>query len=223
MEQPGLRILPRPASLPPQLIEQFRSVVTPHISDNMQRAAGMLGLRAFHRGRKLVGSAFTVKTRAGDNLMIHKALALIQEGDVLVVDGGGETANALVGELMMLMAQKRGVSGFVIDGAVRDVAAFARADFPCFARSATHRGPYKEGPGEINVPVCIGGAVVHPGDLIVGDEDGLVAVPALFAEAVLALARRQFDKEESIKKEIANGTRDNSWVDEVLRSKGMAI
>lgn len=223
MDQPGLRILSRQAPLSAGLIEEFRSVVTPHISDNMHRAAGMLGLRAFHRGRKLVGPAFTVKTRAGDNLMIHKALELIQSGDVLVVDGGGETANALMGELMMLMAQKKGVAGFVIDGAVRDVAAFERADFPCFARSATHRGPYKEGPGEINVSVCIGGAVVNPGDLIVGDEDGLVAVPAAFAEVVLAMAKRQFDKEESIKKAIARGEHDKLWVDQVLRSKGMTI
>jgi RraA family protein len=223
MEQLGFRILPRKASLSAELISQFERVVTPHISDNLHRASGVLGLQAFHRGRKLVGTAFTVKTRAGDNLMIHKALDLIQPGDVLVVDGSGDVTNALVGELMMMSAQKKGVAGFVIDGAVRDVGAFRDADFPCYARGVTHRGPYKEGPGEINVPISIGGAVVQPGDLIVGDEDGLVAIPADHAEQVLVLARRQYEKEEAIKAAIANGTYDKSWVDQLLAAKGMSL
>jgi RraA family protein len=222
MDDLGFRILPRKATLSPELVAEFQTVVTPHISDNMHRASGVLGLQAYHRTRKLVGTAFTVKTRPGDNLMIHKALELIQAGDVLVVDAGGDTTNALVGELMMMMAQKKGVAGFVLDGAVRDVAAFHAADFPCWARAVTHRGPYKDGPGEINVPVSIGGTVVSPGDLVVADEDGIVTVPAERVEAVLGLARRQADKEESIKLAINAGTYDKSWVDALLKAKGVA-
>src|SRR4051812_29224814 len=153
--------VPKPAS---DLIEAFRGAPTSVISDNLARLPGAVGLRPFHRSSKLVGIAFTVRTRPGDNLAIHKALELVGPGDVIVVDGGGDETRALVGEIMMTIAQYRGAAGYVIDGAIRDVAAFAASDFPCFARTAIHRGPYKSGPGEINVPVSIGGSVISPGD-----------------------------------------------------------
>ena len=172
----GFRILPMPAPIPADTIEAFSSIVTPHISDNMQRLCGVIGLRRYHREKKLVGRALTVGEVNGS-----------------VVDGGGEVTQALVGELMQMHAQVRGVAGFVIDGAIRDVAAFYHADFPCFARGNTHRGPFKEGPGEINVPVAIGGLVIEAGDLIVGDEDGLVAVPADRLGEVLQAARAQVE------------------------------
>ena len=151
------------------------------ISDNLARLPGAVGLRPFHRGSKLVGVAFTVRTRPGDNLAIHRALELVGPGDVIVVDGGGDETRALVGEIMKNIAEYRGAAGYVIDGAIRDVAAFAASDFPCFARTAIHRGPYKSGPGEINVPVSIGGSVISPGDIVVGDEDGVVSFPAAIA------------------------------------------
>ena len=167
--------VPKPA---PELIEAFRGAPTSVISDNLARLPGAVGLRPFHRGSKLVGIAFTVRTRPGDNLAIHKALELVGPGDVIVVDGGGDETRALVGEIMKNIAEYRGAAGYVIDGAIRDVAAFAASDFPCFARAAIHRGPYKSGPGEINVPVSIGGSVISPGDIVVGDEDGVVSFPA---------------------------------------------
>ena len=142
--------VPKPA---PDLIEAFRGAPTSVISDNLARLPGAVGLRPFHRGSKLVGIAFTVRTRPGDNLAIHRALELVGPGDVIVVDGGGDETRALVGEIMKTIAEYRGAAGYVIDGAIRDVAAFAASDFPCFARTAIHRGPYKSGPGEINVPV----------------------------------------------------------------------
>ena len=157
--------VPKPA---PDLIEAFRGAPTSVISDNLARLPGAVGLRPFHRGSKLVGIAFTVRTRPGDNLAIHKALELVGPGDVIVVDGGGDETRALVGEIMKTIAEYRGAAGYVIDGAIRDVAAFAASDFPCFARTAIHRGPYKSGPGEINVPVSIGGSVISPGDIVVG-------------------------------------------------------
>src|SRR5262249_40916221 len=159
------------------------------ISDNLSRLPGCVGLRAFHRGGRLVGTAFTVRTRPGDNLAIHEALALAGTGDVIVVDGGADDTRALVGEIMKTIAEYGGIAGFVIDGAIRDAAAFGASDFPCFARAAIHRGPYKNGPGEINVPVSIGGCVVSPGDLVVGDGDGVVAFAASVAEPVIEAVR----------------------------------
>ncbi len=137
----------------PALIEAFRNAPTSIISDNLARLPGAVGLRKFHRAGQLLGTAFTVRTRPGDNLAIHKALELVGPGEVIVVDGGGDETRALVGEIMKNIAEYRGAAGYVIDGAIRDVAAFAASDFPCFARAVIHRGPYKSGPGEINVPV----------------------------------------------------------------------
>jgi len=224
MSQPahlGFRILPMPAPIQAATVDAFMSVVTPHISDNMHRLCGVIGLRRYHREKKLVGRAITVKVRSGDNLMIHKAIDLAEPGDVIVVDGGGDLTQALVGELMQLHAQLRGVAGFVIDGAVRDVAAFLAADFPCFARGNTHRGPFKEGPGEINVPVAIGGLVIEAGDLIVGDEDGLVAVPASRLDDVLQAARAQALREQQRKEAILAGKDRREWIDATLKDKGV--
>ncbi len=219
----GFQIHPAPARPSAALLDQFRTVVTPHLSDNMSRAYGAIGLTRYNTTGKLVGVALTVKTRPGDNLMIHKALNLAQPGDVLVVDGAGDVTQALVGELMKLYAQSQGVVGFVIDGAIRDVAAFAADDFPCYARGETHKGPYKDGPGEIHVPVTIGGLIVNPGDIVVGDEDGIVAVPQALASEILAAARAQADKEAKAMQDIAAKRYDRSWVDVALRGKGVKL
>ena len=210
-----------PAPISPDILRQFETVVTPHISDNMNRLCGVVGLNRYHRQKKLVGRALTVKVRPGDNLMIHKAIDIAEPADVIVVDGGGEVTQALVGELMQMHAQMCGVAGFVIDGAVRDVAAFYEADFPCFARGNTHRGPFKEGPGEINVPVAIGGLVIGPGDLIVGDEDGLVAVPPDQLDAVLAAAKAQEQREQQRKGAILARRDKRGWIDALLKEKGV--
>ena len=221
MSQPGFRIYPMPQRAPAALIEGFRPMVTPHISDSMNRLCGVVGLRRYSTGGKLVGLAFTVKTAPGDNLMIHKALDLAGPGDVLVVDGGGDANNALVGELMASHARKRGIVGFVIDGAIRDIAWFQ--DFPCYARSNCHRGPYKDGPGEINVPVSIGGLVIHPGDIVVGDEDGVVAIHPDEAAVVLEGARKKAKDEAKQLEDTLAGRLDRSWVDKALAVKGVAL
>lgn len=200
--------VPKPA---PDLIEAFRGAPTSVISDNLARLPGAVGLRPFHRGSKLVGVAFTVRTRPGDNLAIHRALELVGPGDVIVVDGGGDESRALVGEIMKNIAEYRGAAGYVIDGAIRDVASFAASDFPCFARTAIHRGPYKSGPGEINVPVSIGGSVIAPGDIVVGDEDGVVSFPAATAATVLAAMRAQIKREEDTLLAIREGRYQGSY------------
>jgi regulator of RNase E activity RraA len=188
------------------LIDAFRDAPTAVISDNLDRLAGLSGLRPFHRKGHLVGPARTVRTRPGDNQFIHKMLDLVEPGDVVVVAGEGDTSRALVGEIMKAIAEKRGVAGFVIDGAIRDSAAFAASDFPCFARGVNHRGPYKDGPGALDVPVSISGNVVSPGDIVVGDEDGVVTFsPVIAADLALAVGR-QLAREAEIMAAIADGT-----------------
>ncbi|CAM4207773.1 Methyltransferase [Bordetella tumbae] len=217
----GYRVLPRPESaVSPNVLAGFATVGSAQISDCMNRLYGVAGLRPLHaQARRIVGRALTVKARPGDNLMIHKAISLAETGEVIVVDGGGDTNNALVGELMMMDARTRGVVGFVIDGAVRDADVFAQEDFGCFARGVTHRGPYKEGPGEINVPVSVGGQVVFPGDVVVGDADGVVVIPAEHAEAVLALALKKEADEAAIKEKLNAGTYTKPWVDRIIAQK----
>ncbi|RJF95560.1 RraA family protein [Noviherbaspirillum saxi] len=212
-------------SVPPVVsreeLDPLRNIVVSHLSDNLSRLSGVHGLQRYHRSKKLVGTAFTVKTRPGDNLLIYKALMMMSPGHVLVVDGGAETTNALVGELIMLYAMQRGCAGFVLDAAIRDSAAFHDADFPCYARAISHRGPYKNGPGQINVPVTIGGQVINPGDVIVGDEDGLISFPPSEAKFLIEAARKTAGIEEAIKEEIANGKIEQAWLTRVLQPYGL--
>jgi RraA family protein len=194
-----------PARADPALIAQFRNAATAVISDNLARLPGAVGIRPFHRGGTMAGTALTVRVAAGDNLVIHQALELVRPGDVIVVDGGGDISRALVGEIMATVAISRGAAGFVIDGAIRDAGVLAKQDFPCFARAAIHRGPYKNGPGAINVPVSIGGMVVAPGDIVVGDDDGVVAFAQDIAVELLQKVRAQEAREAEILKSIREG------------------
>lgn len=189
------------------LLSEFRTAATAVISDNLERLPGAVDLRPFHRiAGTMVGRALTVKVAAGDNLFIHKALDLAQPGDVVVVDGGGETSRALIGEIMVAIAKSRKLAGFVIDGAIRDSGTIGCDDFPVFARAAIHRGPYKHGPGAIGQSVCIGGMVINPGDIVVGDADGVVAFPVTVAGELLQAVQAQERKEEEMLRQIAEGT-----------------
>ena len=196
---------------PAELLEGFRSAPTSVISDNLARLPGAVGLRPFHRGGALLGIAFTVRTRPGDNLAIHRALEMVGPGDVIVVDGGGDESRALVGEIMTTIAKYRGAAGYVIDGAIRDAGALAASDFPVYARAAIHRGPYKSGPGEINVPVSVGGSVISPGDIVVGDEDGVVSFAPSIASSLLEAVRAQVKREEETLKAIREGRYQGSY------------
>lgn len=216
----GMQIKVRGRRPDAALIEAFLGIPTAIVSDNMARlfSAGA-ALQPLHGRAPLAGVALTVKTRPGDNLLVHKAIDIAEPGDVIVIDAGGDTNNAILGEIMMAIARRRGAVGFVVDGAVRDVSAFRQAEFPCFARGVNHRGPYKDGPGEINVPVSIGGMVVEPGDIILGDEDGLLAVRPDDAEQVLKKARHQQEVEAETLRRIGEDTLDRSWVDELLEER----
>ncbi|MBN9055364.1 MAG: RraA family protein [Rhizobiales bacterium] len=189
------------------LLDGFRTAATAVISDNLERLPGAVGIRPYHRiSGAMVGRAFTVKVAAGDNFFIHKALDVAQPGDVIVVDGGGETSRALIGEIMVAIAKSRKFAGFVIDGAIRDSGTIGNDGFPVFARATIHRGPYKHGPGAVGGPVCVGGMVVNPGDIVVGDADGVVAFPVDGAEELLQAVRAQERKEEEMLRQITEGT-----------------
>jgi RraA family protein len=221
----GFRIRPFAPQVPARTIAALRKTATAHLSDNMNRLHA-IGPELFpcHGGGRMAGTALTVKVSPGDNLMVHKAIDIVRPGDVIVVDAGGICTQAIIGEIMSAIAERNGAAGMVIDGAIRDADALARSSFPVYARGITHRGPYKNGPGEINVPVVIGEAVVNPGDLVVGDDDGLVAIPRDMAKETLKLARLQEKKESDLLKAIRGGRRlDRAWVDETLRARGCAM
>lgn len=218
----GFRILQRQNIVTPELAASFNTVPVANVSDSMARmtSAGPR-LRPFHGGgRRMSGAALTVKTRPGDNLMFHKALDMAQQGDVIVVDAGGDITNAMMGELMAHYAESQGVAGIVINGAIRDIDEIHSLGLPVYAAGVTHRGPYKDGPGEINVQVAIDGMVVSPGDLIIGDDDGVLCVPREQAEDLLKAAQEKQKAEQEELKQIKAGCSDRSWVEKALSDKG---
>ena len=222
---PGYHINPRTHSLPAALVEAFRAIPVAVAGDCMGRSIGATGLHGYHGSLDTVlcGPAITVRVRPGDNLMIHKALMMVQPGDVLVIDGGGDVSQALVGGLMRTTCVARKLAGLVIDGAVRDLCEWAEEGMPIFARAHTHRGPSKDGPGEINVPVSCAGMAVLPGDLIVGDADGVIAVPAADAADILQRSLAHLAKEAAIRETNRTGTADPERFDAVLRAKGLPV
>jgi regulator of RNase E activity RraA len=216
----GISIQPS-APVSSEAVDALRGLPTSVISDVMGRLEGSTGLQLVLRtSASICGPAVTVRVRAGDNLMIHKALDMLRPGDVLVVDGEGDVTRALVGEIMMTSARVRGAAGFVLDGAVRDVDAFEAHRFPCWARGISLRGPYKNGPGTINLPVQVGGLWVNPGDIVVGDADGVVAVAPSRALAVAALAHDKVAQEQLTMADIRSGHYDSSWVDALIKKLG---
>lgn len=220
----GLRILARTRKVSEQDVKNFSTIPVANISDSMARmSAAGARLRPLHRGGKLAGPALTVKSRPGDNLMVHKALDLAEPGDIVVVDAGGDLSNAIIGELMVAHAIRRGLGGIVIHGAVRDLDAIQSGSFPVFAAGVTHRGPYKDGPGEINVPIAIDGMVIAPGDLIVGDSDGLLCVAYEDMAAVYAAAKAKNDAEVAQMAAIQAGSSERGWIDAALQRLGCEV
>lgn len=223
MSQIGFSIHPTPRLISDEQIAAFSAFAVSNISDAMNRTSGTYQLRPFHRTGRVIGRAVTVKSAPGDNLMVHKAIQLAEAGDVIVVHTGGHMLNAVVGELMSAAAARKGLAGFVIDGAIRDSAVLAKNDFAVFARGISPRGPFREGPGEINVPISIDGMVTLPGDLIVGDHDGVLAIRPNDLLKLSALVKAIEEKESDLLRNIVSGSLDTTWIDETLRRKGVAI
>ena len=210
----------RPA---PELVALFQGMPVANIDDCMNRvAAADAAIEPIGHKGQLLGTAFTVRVPQGDNLMFHAAMDLAKPGDVVVIDAGGFTDRAIFGELMAAYCKSRGIRGIVCDGAVRDREGLATmADFPVYARGVTPNGPYKNGPGVINVPVVIGGKVVRPGDIVVGDDDGVLFIPPEQAEAIARATAEVEKKEAKIMEQILHeGTYIRPWVEEKLREIG---
>jgi len=219
----GFQIHPRARAVSKETVNKFNGVPVANISDCMSRmTAGGARLMPMHDGSPLAGPALTVRTRPGDNLLVHKALDLAQPGDVIVVDAGGDLTNAIIGEIMTSYAQSRGIAGIVINGAIRDSGAIRRGSFPVYAAGVTHRGPYKDGPGEINCVIALDGMTIAPGDLVLGDEDGLLSIPFEQTEALHQAASSKHELETRMLADIAAGTLDTSWVDARLKLLGCA-
>lgn len=198
-----------------RIIDALRDIPVSTMSDSMHRNIGTVGLSPYHQATKqtMAGTAVTVRSRGGDNLAYLRALEYCRPGDVLVIDAGGDLNNAVVGGILTFYAAKIGVVGVIVDGAIRDVAEIRSRTFPVYARGVTHRGPYKDGPGEINVTVSVGDMVVNPGDVIVGDQDGLLAIPQDDVERVLAKAREVLAAEARTIAAMEAGQWDRSFID----------
>ncbi|SFM14570.1 RraA famliy [Pelosinus propionicus DSM 13327] len=223
MANVGLRIIKTIHRPPKAVIEAFKGLPVAAIADNMNRMSCIHARLRPMNEVPLLGTAFTIKSRPGDNLLLHKALDLAEPGDILVVDAQGDLSNSIMGELMVRWAKKRGIAGFVIDGAIRDVRALKNLGIPIYAAGVTPAGPYKDGPGEINVPVSCGGAVIHPGDILVGDEDGLVVIKPQDALELLKKTKAKNLAEQKSMEEIEGMSWDRTWVDKALAARGCEI
>src|SRR6476620_7589284 len=203
----GYRINPSERYVSQEIVEAYRGIPTSIISDCMKRMFAMDSkIRPFHPKPKIVGHAITIHCPPGDNLVLQKAIEMAEPGDVLVMNAGGDTTQAPVGEIVVSNCIRKGAAGLVIDGPIRDSDILPSLSIPVFAKGVTHRGCYKDGPGEINVIIACGGVVVRPGDLVVGDSDGVVIVPYEEAEGLLPKLRNLVEKEVQVLEQIKNRT-----------------
>jgi len=215
MPYKAIRKNPSAPQVDPKILAALREIPVAALSDNMHRNIGTTGLNPYHRpvAQTMAGTAVTARSRGGDNLTYLRALEFCRPGDVLVIDAGGILNNAVVGGILSFYAAHIGVLGVVVDGAIRDVAEIRAREFPVYARGITHRGPYTDGPGEINVPISVGGMVVNPGDIVVGDQDGLMAFPPDEVELLIEKALAHLETEAETIRAMKEGRWDRSFID----------
>ena len=211
----------------PEIMMQFKNIPASNTADCMGRSCAMnprIHLVSSPKDQMMVGPAFTVKCRAGDNLALHAALNLCHEGDVLVVSNEEDNTRALMGEVMMayLYLVKK-VAGIVLDGPIRDIDEIGKWDFLVYATGTTPGGPYKEGPGEVNVPIACGGISVEPGDIILADPDGVIVIPRNDAATILVDAKKFCEADTGKLEKTRQGTINRSWVDKTIQEKGFEI
>jgi len=203
------------------IVERFRGMASPNVADAMGRFHFMDPAIRQRSALPLCGVAVTVDARPADNLMVHKALELARPGDIVVVSTNGNTTSAVFGELMCHTAVAARLGGIVVDGAIRDVEAITMLGFPAFSRTVCAGGCDKDGPGEVNVPIACGNAVVMPGDLVIGDADGVVVVPREEAAEVLQLVMALMERERKRVAEIASGMLFKGEINDTLTKKGV--
>lgn len=210
-----------------EILKCYEEIPTANIGDAMSRLSNMdsrIKLISSPKKDITAGRAITVKARSGDNLMIHKALDMAGENDFIVVSNDGGSSRALMGEIMVIYAVNvRKIAGIILDGPVRDIDILSKIQIPIYATGVTPKGPYKEGPGEINTPISCGGQVVLPGDLIVADKDGVAVIHHQDVEELLPKAKeiKQLDAQKVVLSETGKGNRD--WVDKNLQNKNVVI
>jgi len=223
---PGFRIRTEWERPDPSTVTGLGAFETPEISDLMNRLYSMeTAIKPLtDPNLRIAGPALTVKVFPGDNLMVHKSLDIAQPGDVVVVDASASSLTAVLGDLVSTKARHRGIAGFIVDGLIRDLPAIrALGDFPVFARGVTPIGPLHRGPGEIGHPIASGGIVVNPGDVIVGDLNGVVVVPRDISDDLLRRLVERRAIEADYTAAVARGEFDNSWVDRLLEENGVAV
>jgi RraA family protein len=165
---------------------KFQEVPTTCISDAMEGLNNLdSSIKPLQDKYKVAGRAFTVKMPVGDNLVFLRAIREARPGDVLVVDAKGDTYRAIAGDFIVGMAKTLGIKGIVVDGVIRDLEGIKALDFPVFCKGTTVAASGKAGKGELNVPISCGGVTISPGDLIIGDGDGVVVVPEAMEREVL--------------------------------------
>jgi len=223
----GKRIYLKREMPDPEIMAQFKEIPASNAGDVMNRNCGMnprIRLVSSPKDQMMVGPAFTVKCRAGDNLTLHAALNFCSAGDVLVVSNEEDDTRSLMGEVMMAyLKDTKKVAGIVLDGPIRDIDEIGHWDFPVYCTGTTPGGPYKEGPGEINVPISCGGISVNPGDIILADPDGVIVIPRRDAAKVLEDAKAFKAKDEAKLAAARNGTANRAWVLKSLEEKGYEI
>lgn len=209
-----------------ELVKAFSELPAANVADAMGR------LCALHSDiklmssptKKMCGVALTVKARPGDNLALHKALNIAEEGDVIVVSNEGDRSQSIMGEIMYkYLSDFKKIEGIVIDGPIRDIDVISQCEMPIFATGTTPGGPYKEGPGEVNVPIACGRIAVNPGDIILGDADGVIVIPKNDAAQIIDKAI-EISKGDAAKVQAsASGTVNRQWVDDLLEKKGFEV
>lgn len=205
-----------------ELLAAFGSSASSQVADCMMRFGALDGgIRPLWRSPRVIGAALTVWARSADNLMMHKALSLAREGDILVVNTQGNITNAGFGELMANTAVRAGIRAVIVDGVVRDGLDLEELNLPVYARGLSPTGCDKDGPGEIGTVIACGGVAVRPGDLIVADEDGVTVVPLAEAPTVAKLAVAKVKSERERLAEIDAGVLFKPEIDDLLRKKGV--
>lgn len=224
--QVGKRIFLKRELPDKEIVEGYKDLPTSNIADCMNRRGAMATRIKLMSSptKEMCGAAFTVHNRPGDNLTIYAALKYCHEGDVIVIDNEGDNTRAVIGEVMMTwLRDQRHVAGVVVDGPMRDIDSLRNWDLPIYAVSTSPNGPYKEGPGEINVPVSCGEVSVNPGDLIVGDADGVVKVAREKTTELLPKVQAFHQEDDRKAESFHNGTGNIDWLDEELKNKDYKI
>ncbi|MDN3016021.1 RraA family protein [Paenibacillus sp. BSR1-1] len=201
-----------------QLVNKFRNIPTTCISDAMEGLNNLHpSIKPLKEEYKLAGRALTVKIPVGDNLAVLKAIREAKPGDILVVDAKGDQYRAIAGDFVVGMAQTLGISGIVVDGVIRDIVGIQQLNFPVFSKGTAVAASGKAGVGEINVPISCGGTAVNPGDIIVGDADGVVVIPQTIEQKVLTKSLDKFKKDQAREAAIT-GNREAiiKYLDEML-------